>query len=236
MPTPTIPIVSGTSLLDLPVEIRLLIYEHLYTPAKVVLDAGNPSSIQSCLIPHAAETRRRRPGRSSQLLRVCRMILLEARLVLYANTTFHIMTHTFAGSLPSSLSNGHPIARYAKHVVWEMSCDILKKYYPEESTFRQGDLAMLDTLEVVAKVDTWKGSFCGEDCDREGFVRGRKGMLEYGKLLLGQFLPDGASSTQLVEDQRHLGQGEVRLRLEKGGGRLGSMVRRFQCNITPCTR
>jgi hypothetical protein len=215
---------ADLSFLGMPVEIRLSIYSHLFKPAKVVLDAGNPPACQTCLIPEDANTRGRQAPRSSQLLRVCKTILHEARPVLYSRTTFHITTHTFAGSLPSSLTNGHPIARHAKHVVWQVDCDILKRYYPEDFAFRQGDLENLDSLEVIAKVDTWKGSFCGEDCDRDGFVRGRNGMLEYGKLVLGQLCRAGASSAQLLEDQRLLGKGEVRLRLGRGNEKLSSTV------------
>lgn len=207
---------AGPSLLDMPVEIRLGIYSHLFKLAKIVLDAGNPPASQTCLIPEDANTNRRQAGRSSQVLRTCKTILHEARPVLFSNTTFHITTHTFAGSLPSSLSNGHPIARHAKNVVWQVDCDILKRYYPEDFAFRQGDLENLNSLEVIAKVDTWRGSFCGEDCDREGFVQGRNGLLEYGNLLLSQLRRDGARSVELVEDQRYLGKGEVRIRLVKG--------------------
>lgn len=216
MPAPRTSLTGDTSICDLPVEIRLKIYSYLFSPSKVVLEAGNPPSNQSCLIPEAADIRSLQCGRSSQLLRVCQKILYEARPVLYVNTVFHIITHTFAGSLPSSLSDAHPIAKHARHVVWQLDCDILKKYYPEDFAFQQGDLDMLDTLEMIAKVDTWKGSFCGEDCDREGFVRGRKGMLEYGKLLQSQLEKDAGSSTYLIEDQRFLGRGEVRIRLGRG--------------------
>lgn len=132
--------------------------------------------------------------------------------------------HTFAGTLPSGLSNSHLLARHARHVVWQLDCDILKTYYPDDFAFQQGDLGMLDTLEMIAKVDTWKGSFCGEDTDRDGFVRGRKDMLEYGKLLLSQLQKDAHGPAYLVEDQRYLGQGEVRMRLCRGDESLRSMV------------
>ena len=224
MATPRISPTSGICLLNLPIEIRLEIYSHLFVPSKVILDAGNPPSNQTFLIPTALNTRRHQCGRSSQLLRVCKEILYTARPVLYANTTFHIMMHTFAGTLPSGLSNSHLLARHARHVVWQLDCDILKKYYPEDFAFQQGDLGMLDTLEMIAKVDTWKGSFCGEDTDRDGFVRGRKDMLEYGKLLLSQLQKDAHSPAYLVEDQRYLGQGEVRMRLCRRDESLRPMV------------
>lgn len=207
---------GGTSFTDLPVEIRLSIYSYLFSPSKVVLNANDPPSDQSCLIPTAVNVRKRQCERSSQLLRVCRQILYEARPVLYANTTFHSMIRTFAGSLPSSLSNGHPIAKHVRHVVWQLDCDILKKYLDEDFTFQQGELGMIDTLEIIAKVDTWKGSFCGEDCDRDGFVRGRNNMLEYGKLLQTQLKKDSGRSAYFVEDERFLGKGEVRIRLGIG--------------------
>jgi hypothetical protein len=165
-------VTGGASLLDLPVEIRLSIYSLLFRPSKVTLDAGNPPANQSCLIPAAAYIRKQQCARSSQLLRVCKEILHESRPVLYANTTFHVTTHTFTGNLPSSLSNGNPIAKHARHVVWQLECDILKRYYPEDFAFEQGDMEMLISLEINAKVDTWKDSFCGEDCDRDCFVRG----------------------------------------------------------------
>jgi hypothetical protein len=216
LPTPRLTLTAPISLPKLPVEIRLQIYSHLFRPSKVVLEAGNPASNQSCLIPAAVTTRKRQCGRSSQLLRVCQFILFEARPILYANTTFHIMTHTFAGSLPSSLSEGISIAEHARNLIWQVDCDILKKYHVEDFAFRQGDLGMIDSLELIAKVDTWKDSFCGEDCDREGFVRGRKSMLEYAELLQAQLETDLGSQVYLIEDQRFLGKGEVRIKLGRG--------------------
>ena len=213
---PILSLTGSTSLRDLPVETRLKIYSHLFSPSKVVLEAGNPSSNHSFLIPEAVNIRKRQSGRSSQLLRVCQLILYEARPVLYANTTFQIMMNTFAGSLPSSLSDGHPIAKHVRHLVWQVDCDILKKYYIEDFAFQQGDLGMLKNLELIAKVDTWKGSFCGEDCDREAFARGRNGMLEYGKSLQAQLAKDAGGRVYLVEDQRFLGKGEVRIRFGRG--------------------
>ena len=100
--------------------------------------------------------------------------------------------------------------------MWQVDCDILKKYYIEDFAFQQGDLGMLKNLELIAKVDTWKGSFCGEDCDREAFARGRNGMLEYGKSLQAQLAKDAGGRVYLVEDQRFLGKGEVRIRFGRG--------------------
>ena len=214
--TPRISLTGGTSLSDLPVEIRLSIYSYLFSPSKVMLEASEPLPTQSCLIPAALNVRKRQYQRSSQLLRVCRQILYEARPVLYANTTFHIMIRTFAGSLPASLSNGHPIAKHIRHAVWQLDCDILKRFLDEDFAFQQGDLGMIDTLEIIARVDTWKGSFCGEDCDRDGFIQGRKSMLGYGQLLQAQLKNDSGSPVSFIEDQRFLGKGEVRIRLGKG--------------------
>lgn len=108
------------------------------------------------------------------------------------------------------------MARHVRHLVFQVDCDVLKKYYVEDFAFRHKELAMLDSLELIAKVDTWKGSFCGEDCDREGFVRGRNGMLEYGERLKSQLGKDVGGRVCLVEDQRFLGKGEVRIKLRRG--------------------
>src|SRR5271163_3043684 len=117
----------ASSLLQLPLEIRLQIYSLAFGEGTVVLDAGNYSG-PSCLIPKHA-TPVNATGRSSQLLQTCKTILHEAMPVLYENTAVHVTTSTFPGTLPTAFTDGCPLAPYTRKLVWQLQCDLMKKFY-----------------------------------------------------------------------------------------------------------
>lgn len=202
-----------TNFFDLPVEIRLDIYKHLFGAGKVILTIGRSDS--DSLLPAVAKPQTHDP-RSSQLLAVCKTILEEARPVLYANTTFHVLSHVFAGKLPSNFTDGAPLAPFVKHLIWQVDCDMMKFVYEEDLKMEPSDLAQLSSLEIRCRAETWRGSFLGESCDRDRFVQGREQTISYAKYLQKQM----ADNVNLVEDRTFLGKGCVRLRLGQGRAML----------------
>ncbi|KIX08008.1 uncharacterized protein Z518_02663 [Rhinocladiella mackenziei CBS 650.93] len=147
-------------LLDLPLEIRLDIYSLVFGCGKAVIEPKNDDD-SSCLLPLKSERQNQVP-RSSQLLRVSRTILLEARPVLYANTTFHVLTQVFAGKLPSAVTNGHPSAPYIKHLIWQLDCDMLKHVDTEELRLDSTEAGQWSSLEIRCRAEAWRYSFLGE--------------------------------------------------------------------------
>src|SRR5947209_2757503 len=125
---------QSCTLLHLPVEIRLQIYAELFGTGKVILDGGDHQQT-SCFVSSTVAPISTAAGRSSQLLRTCKAILSEARPVLYANTVFHVIQQTFAGSLPSSFTDDHPSAMHLHNVIWQIECDILKRWYEDGLQF-----------------------------------------------------------------------------------------------------
>ena len=73
----------GGRLLKLPSEIRLLIYEYVFTPCKVDIHAPRPNSWVD------ADDVRAKPA-GLALIKTCRTIYAEALPVLYQHTEFHI--------------------------------------------------------------------------------------------------------------------------------------------------
>jgi len=215
--------VKPDTLLGLPVEIRLQIYSELFGVGRVVLDGGD-SQQTSSIVPSTAAPITTVESRSSQLLRTCKTILYEARPILYANTVFHVIRHTFAGSLPSSFTDNHPSAKYICDVIWQMECDILKRWYEDDLQFqRAAEWASLRSLEIRCHVDAWRGSYCGDGDDRTAFVAGRDQLLKYGaRLLDGMGIGDEKTFQRLVENRQFLGKGEMRIRLTNGRELLDS--------------
>ena len=216
---------SGPSLLSLPVEIRLEIYSLLFGQGKAMLNLGNRPHLKS-FIPGAAFETARAPERSSQLLRTCQTILHEAQPLLYATTTFHVLQHVFAGSLPTSFSDGHGGAKYMKHVVWQLECDLLKRWYAEDLQFQSADeWGSLQTLEIRCRADQWCGSYHGEKDERAEFANGREQVVNYGAWLLqGMGNSERTTFLKLSEDRRYNGKGEVRIKLARGTAPLDSEV------------
>ena len=206
------------SLLSLPVEIRLSIYDLVFgSPIKAMLSAGRQdvaSNTETCLLP--ASSRLMHPiERSSQLLRVCRTVYLEAHSLLYANTTFHVISQAFAGRLPATFTDGFPAAQHLRNLVWQLDCDLLKHLYLDDLRLAPKSLAGLQNLELRCRSETWRESFLGEWCDREKFVKGREAMLTYAEALR-EVMSEGLQKVALIEDRAQLGKGRVVLSLRRG--------------------
>ncbi|KIW84716.1 hypothetical protein Z517_00104 [Fonsecaea pedrosoi CBS 271.37] len=202
---------TAPSLFDLPLEIRLDIFGLVFGQGKVVIES--PADDDSCaLIPRRAHFENH-SSRSAQLLRVNKTILLEARPILYANTVFHVMNHAFAGKLPTRITDGHLCAPYIKHLVWQLDCDLLKHFYPEDLQFDLGEVARWSSLEIRCRAESWRNSFLGEWCDRQAFVRGKAQVLEYAQVFHHAMRRGKAGRIALVEDRSQLGRGRIILGL-----------------------
>lgn len=199
--------------LSLPCEIRVEVYQLVFGSGKPIIEAKNEDD-NSCLIPEGS--RSRNPvQRSSQLLRVNRAILAEARPILYANTTFHVLSCSFAGKLPVRITDGHPFASYMKNLIWQLDCDMLKHHYPEDLCLDTAQAAQWNSLELRCRAESWRDSFLGEWYDREAFVTGREQVINYARALgLAMSNPD-YMEVNLVEDRSQLGRGRVIVKLSR---------------------
>jgi hypothetical protein len=196
-----------TNFFDLPVEIRLNIYTLTFGTGKTILETSRSDT--DSLLPVAASPQYR-CSRSAQLLATCRTILEEARPILYANTTFQVISHVFAGKWPSFFTDGASIAPYVKHLIWQVDCDMMKTVYEDDLKMQTTDFAQLSSLEIRARAETWRDSFLGEHCDRDRFVQGRQQSIKYAKYLQQHM----ARKVDVIEDRRLLGQGCVVLKLQ----------------------
>jgi hypothetical protein len=199
--------------LDLPLEIRLEIYGLVFGRNKVWVgvDKGDNSS---CLVPKDG-TFRNHTNKSSQLLRVNRTILLEARPVLYANTIFHVLVRSFAGTLPTRITDGHPCAPYVKHLIWQLDCDMMKHFYIEDLRLDRVATTQWSSVELRCQAGSWRQSFLGEWCDREAFVKGREQVMSYACMLQDAMSSANLGQVSLIENESHLGRGQVMLRLDR---------------------
>lgn len=195
----------------LPLEIRLEIYRLVFGTGKTLIEVKNGDT-SSCILPQNGLFQTH-AQRSSQLLRVNKSILREARPVLYANTTFHIMNQVFAGQLPTTITNGHPCAPFIKQLIWQVDCDLLKHFYPEDLRLDPEDMVQWNSLDLRCRADTWRNSFLGEWCDRESFVNGREQVLAYARMFQDAMSTHTASKVHLIEDRSQLGRGRIILRL-----------------------
>ena len=202
----------------LPLEIRLQVYAHVFGSGKAIVEAKSEDD-SSCMVPRHG-TFQNRSSRSSQLLRVSRTILDEARPVLYNQSTFHIVNHSFAGKLPTRITDGHPCAPHIKHLIWQLDCDMLKHFYPEEMRLDLPDIAQWSSLEIRCRADTWRDSFLGEWCDREAFLKGRAQVVDYARLFHDGMRSRNGGGVAFVEDRSQLGRGRVILRLDGSRSRL----------------
>ena len=225
--------IPSTSLLDLPAEVRLNVYSHLFKYQRVFIDAGNYSGLPA-LLPNHRTTRRNTPSsppESAQVLQVCRTLHAEAQPLFYQHLTFHVSTRTFAGSLPYSLtdvqantdmqtntasnlitstSSSPPV----RHIIWQLQCDILKKFYYEDLKITAEEISNLETFEIRCRCAAWRD--VGEKIisESEKFTRGRqqvRGYLEH----LGALGRDVGGRYEVEEDESAWGMGEVRIRLVK---------------------
>ncbi|EXJ87385.1 hypothetical protein A1O3_04344, partial [Capronia epimyces CBS 606.96] len=199
--------------LDLPLEIRLGIYAMVFGHGKAMVEA-NTEDDSPCLLPRDSIFRNH-SQRSAQLLRVNRTLLLEARPVLYANTIFHVLTHSSAGKLPRRISDGHPCAPFVKRLIWQLDCDILSSFDPEDVRLDLVEAIGWISLDIRCRADTWRNSFLGEWCDREAFVRGRDQVITYAHTWQKAMGRSNSAQVAMIEDRSQLGQGQVRLSLDR---------------------
>lgn len=205
---------------DLPFEIRLEVYKLLFRPAKVILAAKDEDD--SCSMVPKSATFQHQSSKSSQLLRVNRTILQEARPILYANTTIHVVSRAFAGKLPTRWTDGQHLAPHIKHLIWQMDCDMLKHFYAEDHRLDLEVISGLSSLEIRCRVDTWRNSFLGEWCDREAFVKGRAHLIEYARVFQDAMSSGLGHRVDLEEDRSQLGRGRIVLRLQRHRARRSS--------------
>ena len=221
----------STSLLDLPAEVRLNVYSHLFKDQRIFIDAGNYSGLQSMLPIHRATSHNSSssPPESAQLLQVCRTLHNEAQPLLYEHLTFHVSTRTFAGSLPYSLTDAQtntdpdvttsiPSSPFLRHIIWQLQCDILKKFYFEDLKITAEQIANLETFEIRCRCAAWRDVGEKDLSESEKFTRGREQVRAY-LAHLGA-LRDSAGEKYVVdEDESVWGIGEVRMSLVKQGSR-----------------
>jgi len=197
--------------LSLPPEIRVEVYQLVFGSGKAILEAENEDD-NSYFIPQGSKSRSP-VQRSSQLLRVSRAILDEARPILYANTTFHVLSSGFAGKLPLKITNGHPLASYLKNWIWQLDCDMLKRHYPEDLCLDTAETAQWNSVELRCRAESWRDSFLGEWCDREAFIAGREQVINYARVLALAMSDAKHAEVDLVEDRSQLGRGRVIVKL-----------------------
>ena len=203
------------SFFDLPAEIRIKIYHLVFGYGKALISADCRDEI-SCILPRSAKLQHQLP-RSSQLLQTCKTVLFEARDILYADSVLHvIVAQAFAGRLPATLTDGHIVAPYVQHLIWQLDCDMMKHFYADDLRLDPTSFAELESLELRIRADTWRDSFLGEWCDREAFVRGREQAIAYAMTLKDTMINGRRSEVNLVEDRSQLGRGRVILRLSRG--------------------
>ncbi|KAK5239756.1 hypothetical protein LTR40_014275, partial [Exophiala xenobiotica] len=189
----------AASLFDLPPEIRLQIYAFTFGWGKVMIEVQDDEN-KPCLLPRRSVFQTQ-SSRSSQLLRVSKAILTEARPVLYANTTFHVLNRVFAGKLPIAVTDGHACAPHVKQLIWQVDCDMMKHFYPEDLRLDPEDVSRWSSLELRCRADTWRNSFLGEWCDRETFVKGREQMIAYARVFQDFMNSRTANRVNLIENR-----------------------------------
>jgi len=214
--------------LQLPLEIRLDIYSHLFGDVVAHVDGGRQDTGTEAEAPSIFAkpgSQLRRQQRSAQLLRTCKTILVEARPILYQHTVFRINFQAFAGRLPVKMTAENPSYPHVRHLEWSLSCDMLKRYDPTDIHIDDDEARHLQSLQLTCQAENWKGSFCGEWCDREVFVRGRQQVIDFAKVLQSK-MDSSARPVTLVEDVKYLSRGRVVTRLFRGSRAIRSDVSR----------
>lgn len=200
--------------LSLPSEIRNEVYQLVFSTGKIIIEAKNEDD-SSCLMPRDSNKPRNPAERSSQLLRVNRVILDEARPILYADTTFHILTAGFAGKLPLKVTDGHPFAPYVTRLIWQLDCDMLKHHYSEDICLDNAQIAQWTSFELRCRAESWRDSFLGEWCDREAFVAGREQVINYTRAIALAMSDPRCLDVDMEEDRSQLGRGRVIVKLSR---------------------
>ena len=209
------------TLLGLPTEIRLNIYSHLFEEETVLLDAGNHAG-PSVALP--ARTLPARSPESAEILRTCKSLRGEAQPLLYQKLTFRVTNNNFAGSLPYRLTDGLAIIDHVKHLIWELHCDFLKKFYFEDLAIPGEDVANLDSFEIRCRCENWHGSVGKTAVATEQFIQNRQQIEDYLRCLQAKAAETGARFV-LSENETCLGKGEVRMKMFKQLGQGDCKVR-----------
>lgn len=117
--------------------------------------------------------------------------------------------------LPYMVTNGHPAAPHVQQMIWQLVCDLMKHFYPDDPRLDSTALPELRTLELRCRAETWRKPFVGEWYDREAFVKRRNQIIDFAKMLRVAMATEEHDDVTLVEDRRQFDHGKVVLRLEK---------------------
>lgn len=213
-------------LLQLPCEIRLIIYSHLFGKQIAYIDGGRQDAGAETKMPAILPNQLKLShphGRSAQLLRTCKIILEEARPLLYGQTTFRTSSQAFAGRLPVRVMGEDMTLPFVRRLEWDLRCDLLKRYCPEDVCINENDVCRMESIQLSCQVENWRGSFCGDCFDRATFAEGRQQMIDFAKLLQSKMASNKRTIT-VVEDRRCLSKGKVVLRLIAGKVQAGPDV------------
>lgn len=146
------PALVMATLMHIPSEIRSLVYEFLFgTNFTALLVTINDNSCFPTLLPELDPASA--IHRSSQVLRVCRTIYLEALPILYDETRFHISQRTFAARIPCEYGNTGGFATNARRVNWTMNCDILLALHDDQLPRSKEGFDRLRELRLEFRID-----------------------------------------------------------------------------------
>jgi hypothetical protein len=198
-------------LMTIPAEVRQNIYHFVFGCDTAVLEAqylASENRNYSYLL---------HKPRSSQILRTCDRVCKEARVILFANTTFIINTHADFHRLPHEARCVHE-PELMKHLIWKIATNDLQKRW------RTGDLNVsetlfpsLETMEIYCSGPTWESVRVLPSFTMT-YEEGRKKVLS-----LGMSHVDGRRFKGLVEDRSCRGQ--IHLRLTQASKHLRQNVR-----------
>lgn len=210
-------------LLDLPVEVRLDIYTHVFGKGTATFMNG-PQTEPPTFMPAQSGIQTSCP-RSAQLLRTCRTIFNEAESILYTNTDFCTIAEAFAGKLPTLVSDDKAVGSKVKNLKWQLKCDMMKHFYPEDLQIEAKDLLQLVNLELRCQAENWRQPSCGVWCDQDSFIQGYEEIIGYARSLREQMRQAGQGEVYLTEDQSQLGRGRVILHMQRRTPVLREKVR-----------
>lgn len=199
--------------LQLPFEIRVQVYRELFGQGIATVQAGRQDTGHEARRPSLLPARPPTSSysRSSQILRTCRTILLEAQPILYDNTIFRTSLEAFAGRLPVQLSNSNPVHEHAQHIEWSLYCDILKRFDENDVQISATDVGKVQTIELSCQAENWINSYSGDLTERQAFLSGRKQMIALAQCLATKMKSTGP--VVLAENSRHVSRGRISLRL-----------------------
>jgi hypothetical protein len=188
-------------LMTIPIEIRLNIYGFVFGVDTAILEAqyiASENRNYSYLL---------HKQRSSQILQTCDKVYKEARVILFANTTFIVNTHADFHRLPHETSCLRE-PWMIKYLVWKIATNDLQKRW------RTGDLHVseilfpgLESMEIYCAGPTWESTRVLPSFTMT-YEDGRTKVL-----LLGMSHMDGSRFKRLVEDSTCRGQ--IRLKLSR---------------------